>query len=169
MKYLILILIILTLSLSSVSAIKISVSPAHIYLSGKTNTNICKKITISSDKEITFYGEDRWSLRKGESFASYKMSSKQINLTVKYQKEITSNAADIDFCVKSENSGNFYGIIFFKTSDSIGGIGSRVNVEVIANPKKIKPIISLSGIGFALLLTLALIILYGRKRNNNYL
>lgn len=168
MKNRILIFLILIIFLNNVGAIKLSLSPAHIYLSGKTNTDICEKIRISSDAGAVFYGEDKWSLKnEGGNFAGYDLNSEQIGLKVSYSDRLAFDGSDkkeIDFCVNSENAGKFYGVIFFKTSSGLGSIGGLVKVNIF-NERVIwggLPV-SLMGFSSALLLVLLLILIFGKR------
>ncbi len=126
------VILLLIISLNNACAMKISFSPAHILLSGEVNENICKEITLSSDKKVVLYGEDRWALKESENkIEDYILSSKQIGLNVSYPGEISLNSdTSFSFCVNAKNSGIYYGTIIYKSGFGVGGIGGIVKVNI---------------------------------------
>jgi len=159
MKSIVSILLILILFTSNVSAIRISLSPAHINLSGKTNTEICQKITLDSDKEVTFYGKDLWSLKdeKG-NLALYTLSSKDISIKTTYPKKLSTEIRQFDFCINSEKEGSFYGILYYKSATGAGGIGSLVKLN-ISNETKSNAGLIVHLFRFSIILVTALFLL----------
>lgn len=165
MRFFIPILLILILLLNNVSAIKISLSPAHINLSGKINTEICQKISLLSDKKVTFYGEDKWSLKNEKNnLAGYTLNSEDINIKVSYPKKVSAQTRQFDFCINSEKEGNFYGILYYKSATGAGGIGSLVKLNISNEAKRSNDlIVSLSSISLALILILFLLFIWKKK------
>lgn len=165
MKNKIIILLILIILLNNVSATKISLSPAHIYISGKINTNLCKKFVLSSDKDLILKGEDRWSFKDERSnFAKYNLSSSELSLKLSYPKEITSAIKENYFCINSEKSGTFYGILYYKAVESPAGIGSLIKADISEENKQIPLFLTLiSCLSLVLLLSLFSLLLWKSK------
>ena len=150
---------------SNASAIKISLSPSHISLSGKTGENLCQNISLSSDKNVLFYGEDKWSVKKPKnSFNDYNLSSSSLELTAVYLKEINvKEKENIAFCIKAKNPGNFYGTLIYKSSSGTGAIGSLIELKISKIKKMIAGVSnhrSLSGLNLAMMSSIILWIVY---------
>ena len=144
---------------SNASAIKISLSPSHISLSGKTGENLCQNISLSSDKNVLFYGEDKWSVKKPKnSFNDYNLSSSSLELTAVYLKEINvKEKENIAFCIKAKNPGNFYGTLIYKSSSGTGAIGSLIELKISKEQAfSLENVIALNSI-FLLVLLLLLV------------
>ena len=160
-------LMIVLFEIAFVSAVKISLEPAHISLSGRVNEDLCTQINLYSDREIVFYGEDRWSLRdEGGNFVNYNLDGKEIGLRVEYEKEVHSGEGEFNFCVNSEKSGEFYGVVYFRSKEGIGAIGSLVYLNVRGKRSE-DIVIGLSGFNLVLLVVLYLLLIVKNKRMKN--
>lgn len=159
-------LMVILFELAFVSAIKISLQPAHISLFGEINKDLCGKINLDSDVEMVFYGEDRWSLKnEGGNFVKYNLKGEELGLKVEYKKEVQSGSGGFDFCVNSAKSGEFYGILYFKSSQGMGAIGSLVYVKA-SNEVNKNLLIGFSGFSSVLLAFLFLLLMMGNRENS---
>ncbi len=131
-------LLIVILSVSLVSALQISVSPSHININ-KLNSKICKEVTVSSDRNIDVYLEDRWS-NAGKGFNDYNLSSKDFDVEINYPKTVYVNDEEtVDVCITANKKGTYNGTLLFKSENVGVGILLKVNTgENLVNVKSLE-------------------------------
>ena len=117
--------------LNGVNAISISLSPPNVFLTGKTNEELCTSFIISSDKEVSFKIENKWEKDLGNNLADYNLTPDQISLASVHADEIIVNSEDkVNFCVTAKNPGKYNGIILFKSKEGTGAIGGLISLNI---------------------------------------
>ncbi len=134
------------------TALKVSISPAHLYFSGDTDKILCKELTVLSDTKITLTGEDKWSTNKsGGKLSEYALNSEQLKIKTSYSNKIIINTEKTtEICINATNSGNYYGVILYKSPENSVGIGVLIEANISGENNKLQsnPLNSIALTGF---------------------
>jgi len=131
-KIFLILFFILFINIFFVDALKLTLSPPNTTINSVINEEVCKKISISSDKSINIVIEDKWKTNgKSSNLKDYNLNSEDIDINISYPKNITANnGQSINFCIKPEKEGFYNGVIIFKSSNRPIGIGSLIELNV---------------------------------------
>ena len=122
---------------NSVSAIEMGVSPPEINYFGEAGENICSNITLFSDRRIVVIAEDRWGDAESRNILDYRKSADELGISLDYEKISEVNREEkFVMCLKSENSGVYYGALLFRAENSPAGIGVWVVLNISGNNKE---------------------------------
>jgi hypothetical protein len=116
----------------SIDALKITASPAHINLNTEVDKEICKKISISSDKKIIIYLEDKWSSKNQSiSLGSYNLSANNFQIGISYPNVIKLDSKkSLDICIIPKKAGNYNGILLLTSSNKLAGVAILIQLNV---------------------------------------
>jgi hypothetical protein len=138
MKERVIILFLLVMLSNSVLALKIGVSPPEINYFGEAGENICSNITLFSDRKIIVIAEDRWGDAKSRNILDYKKSADEFGVSLEYEKiSEVDKEEKLSMCLKSENSGVYYGAFLFHAENSPAGIGVWIVLNISGNNKEV--------------------------------
>lgn len=113
------------LALSFVNAFNFGISPGKIQINGGVGDFLCQNISlITSDKNVLVKGEDKWISEENDvkKITDYLDNASDYGLEVIYPKNVQiNNEYNINFCVKGSKTGEFNGVIIYRTTGGIGG------------------------------------------------
>ena len=114
-----------------ISSLKVGISPPKIELSGKPEQELCKEITVYSDKKITLEAEDLWTLvRDSKNLKDYNLSSEELGITTKYDKEISVNSnKKVKFCADTNKEDVYNGVLVYKSVENSAGVGIWIKLK----------------------------------------
>lgn len=118
--------------ISSAKAFKITASPAHSVLETQIGEEICKKISLFSDKNILVDVEDRWTKgNRSISLKDYNLSASMLNIEISYPKQIRLiQKENLNFCITPNKAGIYNGILMFKSLSNSAGVAILIEIKV---------------------------------------
>lgn len=123
------------LLINLISAAKLGASPASVEFNGSINEKICQRIILFSSNE-TIIGDDKWSFNKEfvKDIKEYNTNAEDLDIKIDYSKEMfVENRKEIEVCLTAKKSGNYYGILSFRTENKPAGVGIWVIVDIDNN------------------------------------
>lgn len=162
------------------SATKITLSPSTLNFLTKPDQTSCKEIILSLDPAGEILINDVWTTRSlfKKKINMYGKQAKSLGISIDYPNqtlfEQDKSSKKIKICLKSNQTGRFYGAIIFKTKDNAAAIGSWIDLIVLekADNLILKPVFSNILMVFALisqsvlLSTFFIILVLFKKRAN---
>jgi hypothetical protein len=163
------------LLLPLISAIQLTLRPPRLGIQAEPSSQICKNITVSSDKQMNVSVQDSWANFKSKDLNDYNLTSESLDLTVDYQKTFfipPGLEVPAEICFTAKRSGIFYGTVVFQSENSCASIGTWVELNIskarfsltgkfAEKLAKSKP--ALAGLSVLLLLQIAILFFLIRK------
>ena len=127
-----LLIFLLVILISSAKALKITASPAYSVLETQIGEEICKKISLSSDKNILVDVGDRWTKgNRSISLKDYNLSASMLNIEISYPKQIRLiQKENFDVCIVPNKAGIYNGILMFKSLSNSAGVAILIEINV---------------------------------------
>jgi len=138
MKKIVLFLFLFTIFLTFSSASSLTLSPAHLNFKGIKNERICQNFSINSNKEISLVGKTLWE-KEGEQdriLQNHKLNSSSLGLKTIFPEKIVGEKNSIqEFCLISNSSGVFHGVLLYKIESEPTQVGIWINATIFSSKK----------------------------------
>ena len=124
-------LILVLLFVPFACAIEMS-APPSIYLQNTAETLNCTSLDVSVYGRDALILQNAWSAKPSKNLEDYVFSARDIGLIVEHPEIVWVNAGSfsVPFCAVSKESGIYRGVILMQPSQSMGGIGTWIFVNV---------------------------------------
>lgn len=122
--------------LEFVSPLELGLSPAHFEIETNVGETACKNISLNSDRAIVILVNNKWAKTESRNLKDYNLSSENFGIEVTEEKIFLDKKKETEVCFSGEKAGNFYGVILFESENGYAGVGSWVELNVVAENKK---------------------------------
>ena len=124
-------LILVLLFVPFACAIEMS-APPSIYLQNTAETLNCTSLDVSVYGSDALILQNAWSAKPSKNLEDYVFSDRDIGLIVEHPEIVWVNAGSfsVPFCAVSKESGIYRGVILMQPSQSMGGIGTWIVINV---------------------------------------
>lgn len=116
-----------------VNAAQLSISPPELFINGSIGKENCREIKITTDYNGYIILELKWSLVNSREIKDYTLNPEYFKIIEKYPEKIYFKDKDkktINVCFDGEKSGDYNGILMFKTENSYAGIGIWIHLNL---------------------------------------
>lgn len=127
------------ITITNIYALEIGLSPTLLKAEGNAKENICKNITIDSDRSINLAIEDRWTSKKDSSrnLKDYNLKSANLGIEVSYTKKIFINSSEsqfynINICFNSEKPGFYNGALIVVSENGYVSVGNWIELNILS-------------------------------------
>jgi len=115
------------------SGLKFGVAPSSMNLNGMAGENICGKVNLDSDREISVSVDELWKNDSVESrrIQDYNMNGSDLGIIRNYEKSFKMNAAkEEEICFRVKNPGIYTGALIFNAENGYASVGVWVVLNV---------------------------------------
>ena len=107
-------------------------APPSIYLQNTAETLNCTSLDVSVYGSDALILQNSWSAKPSKNLEDYVFSGRDIGLIVEHPEIVWVNAGSfsVPFCAVSKESGIYRGVILMQPSQSMGGIGTWIVINV---------------------------------------
>ena len=125
------VILIAILTFNFVSALDLSVSPIDSEIYTNPGEESCINLSVISK---TFNGslviEDRWAKEKSREVKDYFLLDEKLHLSLIYNKSFYLDGnSHSKVCFRSQEAGNYYGVILLRPESSYFGVGVWVTIH----------------------------------------